>query len=87
MAGVSSIDKKRKTTALNKFKNAVKKSGSYKGKSNKIGGGGRFAQVKAKVAAKGAKNPGALAAYIGRRSLGKAKFQKLAAAGRKRKSA
>ena len=64
----------------------IKKTGMSFGKSNKLGKGGRFAQVKAKVAAKGAKNPAALAAYIGRKSLGKAKFQKLAAAGRKRAS-
>lgn len=87
MAGVSSIDKARKAKAMGKFKSAIKKSGTYKGKSNKLGGGGRFQQMKAKLSAKGAKNPGALAAFIGRKSLGKAKFQKLAASGRKRKSA
>lgn len=70
---------------FNKMKaKGLKKTDTYKGKSNALGGGGRFAQVKAKVAAKGAKNPGALAAYIGRKSLGKAKFQKLAVAGKKR---
>lgn len=62
----------------------LKKTGKTMGKSNKLGGGGRFAKMKSKLAAKGAKNPGALAAFIGRKSLGKAKFQKLAAAGKKR---
>jgi hypothetical protein len=33
---------------------------------------------------KGVKDPGALAAYIGRKKLGKAKFQSLAAKGRRR---
>ncbi len=53
-------------------KNMTKKTGSFQGKSNKLGGGGRFAQLKAK-----GMNP-ALAAYIGRKKYGKKKFQKLA---------
>ena len=64
---------------------ALKKTGTYKGKSNKLGGGGRFQQVRDKAAASGATDPDAVAAAIGRKSLGKAKFQKLAAAGRKRR--
>jgi HK97 family phage prohead protease len=44
----------------------------------KLGTGARFAALKAKLAARGASNPGALAAYIGRRKYGKAKFAKLA---------
>jgi hypothetical protein len=32
----------------NSIKGAVKKSGSFKGKSNKLGNGGRAAQLKAK---------------------------------------
>ncbi len=64
--------------------NSINKSGSFKGKSNKLGGGGRFAQVKEKVSKeKGVYNPAGLAAYIGRKSLGKAKFQKLSANGKK----
>lgn len=62
---------------------SIKKTGSYHGKSNKLGGGGRFAQVAA--AAGGGKKGAAIAAAVGRKSLGKAKFQKLAAAGRKKK--
>lgn len=49
----------------------------------KLGSGGRFAQLKSKLAAKGAKNPGGLAAAIGRKKYGKKKFQKLAAKGKK----
>ena len=61
----------------------IKKSGKSFGKSNKLGGGGRFRQVEHAVAGKkGVYNPAGLAAYIGRKSLGKAKFQKLAAKGR-----
>jgi len=47
------------------------------------GEGGRFAAVKASAAASGATNPGAVAAAIGRRKYGKARFQAMAAAGRK----
>jgi hypothetical protein len=50
----------------------------------KLGTGKRFKALKSSLAKKGAKNPGGLAAYIGRRKYGKKKFQKLATAGRKR---
>ncbi|HEY5990336.1 MAG TPA: hypothetical protein VIV12_28705 [Streptosporangiaceae bacterium] len=50
----------------------------------KLGTGKRFAKLKASLAAKGAHDPGALAAYIGRRKFGKAKFTKLASAARKK---
>lgn len=53
-------------------------------KSMRLGGGGRFQKLKGKLAKKGAKNPGALAAYIGRKKYGKTKFQKLSAKGRKK---
>jgi HK97 family phage prohead protease len=49
----------------------------------KLGTGKRFAKLKGALAAKGAHDPGALAAYIGRRKFGKAKFTKLASAARK----
>lgn len=51
----------------------------------KLGTGSRFAALKAKLAAKGASNPGALAAYIGRKKYGRQRFAKLAGAARKRK--
>lgn len=47
-------------------------------KKPKLGTGQRFAQLKSKLAAKGATNPGALAAYIGRKKYGKKKFSNLA---------
>lgn len=63
----------------------IKTTGKSFGKPNRLGGGGRFAQVEHSVAGKkGVYNPGGLAAYIGRRSLGKAKFQHLATAGKKK---
>lgn len=55
-------------------------------KKPKLGSGKRFADLKNKLAAKGAKDPGALAAYIGRAKLGAKKMAKLSAKGRKRAS-
>lgn len=52
----------------------------------KLGTGQRSKNLIAALKKKGAKNPKALSAYIGRKKLGKAKFQALAAAGRRRKS-
>lgn len=48
-----------------------------------MGSGSRFKKLSAKLAAKGASDPDALAAYIGRKKFGKAGFAKLSAAGRK----
>lgn len=50
----------------------------------KLGSGGRFKQLEGKLAAKGATNPAALAAFIGRKKFGKKKFAKLSAGGRKK---
>lgn len=56
----------------------VKKTGTFQGHSNKLGGGGRFRQLEAKGASP------ALAAFIGRKMYGKKKFQKMAAKGKKK---
>jgi len=53
-------------------------------KSMKLGGGGRFAKLKRQLRKLGTRSPGGLAAAIGRKKHGKRKFQKMAAAGRKR---
>lgn len=50
----------------------------------KLGAGGRFAAIKQKAAASGAKDPAAVAAAAGIAKYGKAKMAKMAAAGRKR---
>ncbi len=50
----------------------------------KLGSGGRFKALKSKLAKKGAYNPGALAAFIGRKKYGASKFAKLSAMGRKK---
>jgi len=48
----------------------------------KLGSGKRFAALKNKLAKKGAKNPGALAAYIGRKKYGAKKFAVLSKKGK-----
>lgn len=51
----------------------------------KLGSGGRFAALKNKLASKpGVTNPGALAAYIGRKKYGKKRMAGWSAAGRKK---
>ena len=67
---------------------AIKTTGTYKGKSNRLGGGGRFQQVVDAITRKGvsASRARAIAATEGRKKYGKAKFQKMAAAGRRRQS-
>ena len=50
----------------------------------KLGSGARFKALKTKLAAKGAKSPGALAAYIGKKKYGAAKMTKMSVAGRKK---
>ena len=52
-----------------------------KGAKPRLGSGGRFKALQKKLAKKGVKDTGALAAWIGRKRYGKKKFQKLAAAG------
>lgn len=52
---------------------------------SKLGSGERFHDLEDKLKKrKGVKHPGALAAWIGRRKEGKAKFQEIAAAGKRR---
>lgn len=54
--------------------------------SMKLGGGGRFKKLKGELAAKGATNPGALAAFIGRKKYGKKKMSSLSSGGKKKQS-
>jgi len=51
-------------------------------KSMKLGGGGRFAKLSGELKKKGAKNPKALAAFIGRKKYGAKKMAKLAKKGK-----
>ncbi len=48
-----------------------------------VGEGGRFAALESKLEKRGAKSPGALAAWIGRKKYGKTGFQKLSVMGKK----
>ena len=50
----------------------------------KLGSGKRFKSLKKKLGRKGVRNPGALAASIGRKKFGKRKMAKMSAAGRRR---
>jgi hypothetical protein len=68
------------------WKKGIKTTGKTGGKSNRLGGGGRFLQVERAAARSGARNPAAVAAAVGRRSLGAGKMARLAAAGRRRAS-
>lgn len=55
------------------------------GKSMKPGGGGRFKKLEGELEhRKGVSNPGALAAYIGRKKYGGKRMAKMAAHGRER---
>ena len=47
-----------------------------------LGSGARFSALTQNLAAKGARNPRALAAFIGRKKYGKKRFAKLGAKGR-----
>ena len=50
-----------------------------------LGSGKRFKQLTSKLKKKGAKDPEALAAFIGRKKYGAKKMAKMAAKGRRRK--
>jgi hypothetical protein len=52
----------------------------------KLGSGKRFKTLKKSLARKGVRNPGALAAHIGRKKYGAKKMSKMSAAGRRRRS-
>ncbi len=52
-------------------------------KKPKLGTGARFAKLQGHLKQEGASNPGALAAYIGRKKFGAKKFAKLSAGGKK----
>lgn len=62
---------------------------TYKGKSTKLGGGGRFQKLKDSImkSGKSADSAEAIAASIGRKKLGSAKMSKLATQAKKRKGA
>jgi len=48
-----------------------------------LGSGARFSALTQQLAARGARNPKALAAYIGAKKYGRKKMSKMAAAGKK----
>ena len=64
---------------------AGKRGGKPRKSLPKLGTGKRFKAVEASAAKSGARNPAAVAAAVGRKKYGKAAFQAMAAAGRKRR--
>ena len=50
----------------------------------RLGSGKRFKSLKGKLARRGARSPGALAAWIGRKKYGSKRMAKMSAAGRRR---
>lgn len=81
--GLKKAFPKGKHAGLTK-RRAARKKYEHAAKTSKPGEGKRFAAVKASAKAGGAENPGAVAAAIGRKKYGKARFQKMAAAGRRK---
>ena len=55
------------------------------GRKPPLGSGERFRALEAQLAARGARDPAALAAWIGRRKYGARRFAELATAGRARR--
>ena len=64
------------------FQNSAK-HGDFMDKM-KLGGGGRYEKLIGSLEKKGVREPKALAAAIGRKKLGRERFQSLAAKGRRR---
>lgn len=60
----------------------IKKTGTFEGKPNKLGGGGRFAQVAEKAG--GGKKGAAIAAVAGRKKYGNKKMTVMAVKGKKK---
>lgn len=82
-----------RTSKSSKSKSARKKTAKPKTKrkrksktttGSKPGSGKNFKSLSRSLAKKGAKNPGALAAWIGRRKYGNKGYAKLSSAGRRR---
>lgn len=65
---------------------AAEKAYEQAKKTSKPGEGKRFEALSEALEAKGAKNPKALASWIGRRKYGKERFQAMAAVGRRKKA-
>lgn len=55
-------------------------------RSMKPGGGGRFKKLKGELAHKGVRDPGAVAASIGRKKYGAKRMAKMSAAGKRHHS-
>jgi hypothetical protein len=76
--------RKKKPSTLAQ-RRAARKRYQKVAKTSKPGSGKRFAALKRVAELSGTRDPGAVAAKIGRKKYGKKKFQAMAIAGRKRK--
>lgn len=76
----------RKKLPMRKLAASTRAAREYKAKTKgtKPGSGKRFAAMTTALKKKGARNPKALAAWIGRRKYGPKRMAKMAATGRKR---
>ena len=74
----------RKKAAEKAMASAKKKKTNDEESKPKLGSGERFEKLSSELEKKGAKDPKALAAYIGRQKYGAKKMANMAAAGRKR---
>lgn len=72
--------KKKSKATQKKLRTAQKRTQ----KTAKLGSGARFKALEKSIAASGADDPGAVAASIGMKKLGKKRFEGLAAKGRKK---
>jgi aspartokinase-like uncharacterized kinase len=75
--------------AVDKFSNPIsdqKEPKTFKGKSMKLGGGGRFAKLQSKLQSKGksASSAKKIAASVGMKKYGAKKMSKMASIGKKR---
>ena len=80
-----SVRRKKKRKKSLAARRAARKGYAKAKATSKPGEGKRFAAVKKSAAAGGAKDPGAVAAAIGRKKYGKKRFQKMAAKGKQRR--
>lgn len=79
---VKKLKKKVKSTLAER--RAARENYKKVAAKSKPGEGSRFKAVEKSAKLGGAKNPGAVAAFIGRKKYGKKRFQQMAAAGKKK---
>ena len=84
MHGYNAADIRKKAAEKAMASAKKKKKNDDEESKPKLGSGERFKKLSGELEKKGAKDPKALAAYIGRQKYGAKKMAKMAAAGRKK---